>query len=572
MAKANAQIEITASSSRLVAGLSAAHAKFTSFAGSVARGMGRAFKGINAKLAPGDTAKRAIGNFGGDMMGRGLDAVLDAANGVRDFERNLMRFQIATDGTKASTAAMRNEVRAVSKDTGIAAADVLAGAQAYVGFTGDAAGAKDAMKMFSDVAVATGASVADVAQGMASLKTSMGITAKEGEAAFSALIVQGKGGAVEIKDMASELASLAPQFALFKGGKGLDGLREMGAGFQVIMKNSSSASDAATKYASLMGALSDSKTRKELQAIGVQVTDNKGKLLGASTIFENIAKSQKLFAGSKMSEVFGRKEAQLAVLALREHIGTYRDLRNAAEDTGAVQRDKMTMLESESGKLDRAFNQMKLTIAEAFTPARIKMFTEGIQALAQQLGPVVDGFSKIAGFTFGNLFSLGKSVRGVFSGNNNPYGTEGELAKQRQAQLAAFHQTQDPLQKMKDDSAILNSRSYNRTVDHIMGGEKDEKSTPESLRRAYFAAKEDPTKLGNLGGIRAADRYLEASGMTKQEAGESIMKEMIKTLEKNNADLVYAIKSGTPAPVVQIGDNQVARSVDKSTTAARNPQ
>ncbi len=389
MGKAQATIEISASSSKLAAGLNEARYRFQSWSASIARSVGGAFKGISAKIEPGKIAKHAAGDMLGNLGSKGIGALFDAAGEVRDFEKNLIRYQIATDGSAASTAAFREKIRAISRDTTISAADVLAGAQAYVGFTGDAKGAADAAKLFADVSVATGSSVADVAQAMSSLKSSMGITAAEGEAAFSALIVQGKGGAVEIKDQAAELAALTPQFARFKGGQGLGALREMGAGFQVVMKNAATASDAATKYSALMGSLSDAATLKEMKKIGLQVTDNKGKLLDASTVFENIAKNQKLFEGTNLSKVFGRKEAQLAALALKEHIGLYRNLRDAASDTGAVQRDKMTMLNSDAGKIDKAFNEIKLTFAELFTPERIKAFASALQEVVQGLSKML---------------------------------------------------------------------------------------------------------------------------------------------------------------------------------------
>jgi TP901 family phage tail tape measure protein len=567
MAKANAQVEITASSSRLIQGLTAAGAKFKSWAGSVASSMGSAFKRVNKALEPGDTAKRAIGNFAGDMMGRGFDAVIGAAGDVRDFERNLIRFQLATDGSAASTAAMRKEVAAISRDTGVAREAVLAGAQAYVGFTGDAAGAAAAAKLFADVSVATGASVTDVAQGMAALKTSMGITAKEGEAAFSALIVQGKGGAVEIKDMAGELAALAPQFALFKGGKGVEGLRELGAGFQVIMKNSATASDAATKYSALMTSLNDPRTLKELRRMGVQVKDNKGKLLEASTVFANIAKSKELFAKENLSKAFGRQEARLAVLALKEHIGTYNDLRKAAEDTGAVQRDKMTFLESDAGRLDKAMNSLKVSIAEAFTPARIEAFTRAITDLVAHVGPLVEGLGKIAEHTLGQAFGVGKSIRGLISGDGNIFKEQLGAARVKRLGLAGLGTSDD--MTFSERALQRNAAGFDSARSGILGAERDEKVTKESIRAAFIASQQRGG-FEATGAATAGSAYLRAANVTAEQAAEQWTKEIAASNERGLKMVADAIAKMNPT--VQIGDNQVARATTKATDARRNAQ
>lgn len=578
MGKAGAQIEISAGTSRLASGLTAAKRAFMSWGTATARGIGAAFKGVNKLLQPGDTMKNALGHVGGGLMTKGLDSIVGAADEVRNFERNLMRFQIATDGASGSVGDMRKTIADISRDTGVAREEVLAGAQAYVGFTGDAKGAAAASKLFADVSVATGASVSDVAQAMASLKTSMGITADQGEAAFSALIVQGKGGAVEIKDMAGELASLAPQFALFKGGKGVEGLREMGAGFQVIMKNAATASDAATKYSALMGSLSDKETLKALKGMGVQVTDNKGKLLDASTVFENIAKNQKLFSGTNLSSVFGRKEAQLAALALREHIGTYRELRDAASDTAAVQRDKMTMLDSDAGRLDKAFNAMKLTIAEAFTPERIRGFVNAVEGLAEKLGPVMESVGKI-GEVLGGFAGVGKSIRGAIGGNamrskflvqqDKFMAGEGlnQLdMKMREGRFSAM-QIAGAKSRLRDDEARA------AAIKRIMGAEVGDRTSKESIRQAVLASQGAGLEYGQgkIGAMTTGEQYLRAAGVTKEEQTK-IQNEMFLEAVKGIPD---AIRLGMQQRAegsdfqLQIGDNQIARATDQATNARR---
>jgi TP901 family phage tail tape measure protein len=388
-----ATIEIGATTTRLQRALVNAKYAFHTFTAHAARRL-RDLK--FGKSSFGDIGKTAIGTFAGNMLSRGLAMFGDAARDTFELERALVRYQIATGAAASSTAALRQQVRSISRDTAIASDQVLAGSQQYVALTGDAAGAAAAMSSFARVAQASGASVADVANATASMKTSMGLEANDIEAAFSAMIIQGKEGAVEIKDLAGELANLAPQFAQFRGARGLGGIREMGAALQVVMKGAGSASEAATQLTSLMGALADPETIRKLGKVKINIFDKDPQtglvtMRSASDIFEDIAKNQKLSDPRIVAAIFGRKEAQQAIRSIRTHIGLYSDLRESAKDTGAVQRDLNTYLQSDAGKIEAAFNNAKIAVAEVFTPERIEKF-------AKALGSAVDMLAKIVGY------------------------------------------------------------------------------------------------------------------------------------------------------------------------------
>jgi TP901 family phage tail tape measure protein len=399
MSDARANIEITASSRRLASGLSAARSTLNSWASAAARGIDKAFE----KVKPGKTASSAIGNFLGGLATRGLDVLVDAAQDVRTFERNLIRYQITTNGTAASTAALRSQIRGVSRDTGIASDQILAGASQYVALTGDANGAKNAMTAFARIAQASGSSVDDVASATAALRTSMGLDSKDIEAAFSGMIVQGKQGAVELKDMAGELSALAPQFASFRGAKGLGGIRELGAALQVVRTGAGSASMAATNLRALMTQIADPKVINKLSALKIRIFDKDPAtglttMRSASDIINDLAKNQKLLDPRVMAKVFGREEARAALRSLQQNVDMYGELRRAAEDTGAVQRDLNTFLESDAGKIDRAFNNAKLALAEVFTPERIASFSHALAVAVDMLAKIVGYAEKLAKF------------------------------------------------------------------------------------------------------------------------------------------------------------------------------
>ncbi len=582
MGKAQASIEITASSSRLAAGLAQARQKFQNFASNVARGIGGAFKSINAKLEPGKTTKHAMGNMLGDLGSKGVGAILDTANSVRDFERNLVRYQIASSGSAASTAKLRDQIREVSRATGVADAEILAGASSYVALTGDAKGAKDAMSAFARISQASGSSVAEVASATAALKQSLGIDGSQVEAAFSGLITQGKAGAVEIKDFAGELATLAPQFATF-GKSGLDGLRDMGAAFQVIRQGAGTAGEAATQFQAVMGELVSS--HKELKAIGIDVFQKnpktgKKELRDFMSIAGDISKNKALADPAKMAKIFGRKESQAAIRTIRDQIGTMRDLAKQGEDTGAVQRDLSTFLTSDAGRLDQAFNNVKVAIAEAFTPERIEAFTNAVVALAEKIGPVVEGVGKIAEH-LGSVFDVGKSVRGFLSGNenSNPWGSD-PMQESNDRLIAegdgAWLMT--PKGPVKRDSAagrghvtaaklrLQNRAGYEGAVGNILGAEKNERSSKESIDQAIIAL-----RSSNIGEQEAGSRYLKKAGFGG--VGDTLDEAKVNKAVENNmkalaGELVKALQANA-APTLQIGDNQVARSADQATLPRR---
>lgn len=557
------------------------------FASTAAKGVGGAFSAINSKLKLGDVGKAAAGHVIGGISERGIDMITDAAGEVRSFERNLIRYQITTNGSAASTAAFRREVAQVSQQTGIARDQVLAGASSYVALTGDAAGAGTAMKSFARIAQASGASVEDVSTATAALRASMGLEAKDIEAVFSGMIVQGKTGAVELKDMAGQLAELAPRFALFKNAKSVEGIREMGAAFQVIRNNAGTAAGAATEFESLMGELAKNQVVAKLHAIGIEVYDAKGKMKSATEIFEQLAASQKLMGKGVLADIFGRKEAQLAVLALRDHIGEYRELKTAAEDTGAVQRDLNTYLESDAGRLDQAMNQLKLTIAEAFTPERIAKFTSAVEALVDKLGPVVDLIGK-ASDLMGGIYGAGQKVRGWLSGNanGNPYGgdTSPEAMQDYQTLNSAKGAwIRDPAggyvetNSERGRALIANAKSntasragYDTAVSSISGLEKNGRSTNASL---FVAASQYQTGA-NLGANEAGRKYLRAAGYGEGTAGvdkdkvEGIIRDTMKDL---GGELGKEIKTGILGSLANL-NVQIDMSRDKVVDATRNSQ
>jgi hypothetical protein len=130
-------------------------------------------------------------------------------------------------------------------------------APGYIALTGRAGEARDMLGLFARTAAVSGASLEDVAATAATLSNNLGIRdVAEMERALSGIYSQGKSGAVELKNMATILAGVTPQFAGF-GVTGAEGIAELGALLQVARQGFGSAEEAATGLRAVMAGLTD---------------------------------------------------------------------------------------------------------------------------------------------------------------------------------------------------------------------------------------------------------------------------------------------------------------------------
>ena len=380
--KAKALIEIGASTADLDRDLAAARKKWRTFQKDVSKLGGKALGGAKA------LGSSLLGGLGIQAAG----GLVGMVSGVFDLERGLVRFQIAAGKSNAEMAEMRKQILDVSKETGVSSDEVLAGAQTYVDLTGDVKGATHAMRIFARIAQASGSSVSDVSTAAAALQQSMQLDPEDIEKVFSGLISQGKAGAVSLKDFAAELSSLAPRFAKF-GGSGLMGIADLGSAFQVVRQGFGSASEAATGLEAIMGALSlnaDKFTRAGVKIFNVS-KDGKKTFRGFVDIIDSIGHSKLMRDPQALQKAMGSKEAAQAFDMLTKNRDLLEQLYQEGLKTDTVQQDLNTYMQSSAGKVDAAWQKVKASLAEAFTP-------EKIEALANALSKAADYFGKLIGY------------------------------------------------------------------------------------------------------------------------------------------------------------------------------
>lgn len=384
-----AEVLLTADPRGVRRGLSAAQSALGAFARGATKTLGKGMRGAGRGVA------RAF-----DPLGRAWGLVADQVDEVKDFERRIARLGIAQGKTNEQMAGFRREVTGVSRETGVARNEILQGIGTYQALTGDTEGATAAMKTFARVSQATGSSMDDVAATGAALGQSLKIDPADFEKAFSILNSQGKAGAVELKDLAGEMASLAPQWQRFAGSSGVTGMTNMGAALQLVRRNFGSAAEAGTGFRALMTAIV--RNAKKLEAGGVEIfTKNaktgKKELRGFNEVIDSIGRSKLMKDPTKLTKALGSSEAERALLGLTNN---WDDLQRLIEstDTSSIGKDLDQYLASPAGRIDAAMNNLKLSAAEAFTPERIQAFAQAVEQAAGLMGKLVGALDKVGTF------------------------------------------------------------------------------------------------------------------------------------------------------------------------------
>lgn len=585
MSDARAQIEISATTSQLAAGLRRASSMMAGFASGVRAGM---------KKIGGGAAGSFLGNVGADLAGRGIDLIKDQAVSVHDFETNLMRLGIATKKNRGDLDAMRTSFRETSRATGISSNEIAAASRVYFDLTSDTEGVTTAMSTFAKVAQATGSSMEDITNVAAAMRGNLGLTAGELESAFSGLVEQGNEGKVGLRDMAGEFVRLLPTYKKFAGATGRAGLMDIGAAFQVVAKDFGSASEAATGLDQMM--LMFVKRQAQLKKAGVKVFEKKDgvvQMREMSKIIDDIR--EKMPDIRKHGKILGDDaQARRALNALIEGEAAYERIQKAGDETKAISRDFGTVTESSAGKITLAMNNAKEAMAEAFTPERIEAFANAISSLADKLPGIVDklgAMADVAGKIPGVAYDVGKSVRGVFADDrpfkdardeaiakwgeklNEPIGA-GDRMK-RMAETPGYIQARQLFSKLtpeqqRDSIAAAKARVQERarassTAHHIIGGEVNERASEESVRRAVVAS----MSPDQYGARRAGEAYLEAAKVSEEKIAAVTQAEFNKSMIPKIVDAIRLGFEGTKPTEVRIGDNQVAKSASKATDPRR---
>lgn len=478
-----AQIEITADSRKLDRGLKESRSKL--------RGFGQAVKGIGSAIGKGFAKAGSFLARSFDPLGRGFDLFASQIDDVRTYERGIARLAIAQGKSNDQMGDFRVNLDQISRETGVHRNEVLQGVAAYQALTGDTKGASDAAKTFARVSQATGSTVQDVADTAAALSQNLKIDPSDFEKAFSVLNTQGKAGAVELKDLAAEAAALSPQFARFAGGTGLAGMTKMGAAVQIIRRNFSTASEAGTGFRSLMTAIT--RNAKQLEKAGVKVftkdpKTGKKELRDFGAIVESIGKSKLMKDPTKLTKALGSSEAERSLLALTSNWSDFQGLINTT-DFSSIGKDFDQYLASPAGRMDQAWNNVKLAAAEALTPERIEKAAGAMEKLASVVDLAATAFNRLEEAT---MFAFGND-RSLFT--DEQLGMHKSKNLTRRAEPGIIEAFTEGDHGIASSANVARERGYNTAIDAAVADQRARKSASTQSPTGAIAGAFAPAEM-----------------------------------------------------------------------------
>jgi TP901 family phage tail tape measure protein len=509
-----AQIVLTASYSALASALNAAGNLVRSFASGATSTIQK------MSLAPQKSGKdqgwlpHAMGQVAGNLAMRGIDKLVDEGKEVFDFERKLTRFGIAAKWTDEQLAGLRKATRQTSSDTGQDAVAVLDAARAYADLAGAQSASIEKMQILARVGQASEATGADLAGMMYQLTRSMKVADDQMEDTMGGLINQAKEGAIEAKQMAAEFSGMMPIFARF-GVVGREGTVQLGAMYQVTRDGFDSAAQASTGMIRLMAGIQRHASRFAAAGVEVFKPGSKKDLREMSDIMAQIKRSPLNKDIEALIKAFGRSEAWRTFELLSEAPARLKELEEAGRANGVVQQDLQRYLASTSGQIDLSMQKMKNAFAEVLTPERIQQFVNGVAAMADAMGPLMQAVSfAVEGFE--RFMTLVQRTKRAVAGDNakiQPTESQAnDLWRLRREESGHFAGWQ-PGEKEKALKFKREMDEHNAQVDKIRKLENGMGPTDASIREAIKLRHLNEGPGYGARGDFAGTKYLQGEGV-----------------------------------------------------------
>lgn len=303
------------------------------------------------------------------MMARGLKSawlstaavigpVAIAAAGVKairtyaDVERRIERIGITADATEAQTGAALGKLQGIAKDLHMPFDDVVEGMDGMVASGKSMDEALSFMPSVGKAAQASGADFREMATTADAVNHSFGILAPQMEGAFDILAKGGKLGKFELKDMASQLPSLAPAFAAL-GYKGEEGLKKLVAMLQGVRMETGTSGEAADALMDTLTKIRSTSVAANFKRFGVDL----GKSLDKATAggedlidaFRRISVEAVHGDLSKLPQLFTDKQMLVGMRALINNADRVKEWQGA--------------LSSAAGTVDQDFKRVSKNVA-----------------------------------------------------------------------------------------------------------------------------------------------------------------------------------------------------------------
>ena len=187
-----------------------------------------------------------------------------------------------SSGVRQDPTQILNEVRQVGDDLAMPYQDALGALEAFVTKTGDLQTGRAMLADMAKLAAATGTNLTDMVDAAGDVSNALGDIPNKAKAidlVMRQFVVQGKVGAVEIKDLAKYMAILSASAGQF-GGNAEDTIVKLGALAQLSRAKggAASAAQATRSVAGLANTLQTPARRAKFEKFGVQLENEQGLL------------------------------------------------------------------------------------------------------------------------------------------------------------------------------------------------------------------------------------------------------------------------------------------------------
>lgn len=306
-------------------------------------------------------AATSAGRFGLSVLGdmaQGAGARLDMAShfaAASQMQNNAVQLSNAgympstggPNGMRQDPNELMSDAYRVGNATGTAANDVLGGMSQFVGKTGDLQSARDTIESLAKLSKATGANLMDMSDAAADVSNQLGDIPDKGariKDVMMAIAGQGKLGAVEIKDLASQMAKVASAAQMMQGDAG-DNIKLLGAIAQESRGHggSASASQAATSVQSMMAVFSKSARLDAFHNLGVKTSDQtSGKLRKIDDIIVDTLVATQKKGGHNVDTVNKLFGSTFATSQARRAVGGFESIfRSTYATSNGSEQDKL---------------------------------------------------------------------------------------------------------------------------------------------------------------------------------------------------------------------------------------
>ena len=351
-----------------------------------------------------------------------------AIKNVGDLSESLMYYGMAAKKSDAETKEFRESLHQTAIETGVSATEILNGVSKIGEITGQFDFAEDMGGILAKAALASGASVEDLANVASSLRVTMGLTADEVSKFFNSLIIQGDQGSFVLRSFAAEGKALLATTSTH-GIKTANQFASFGAYLQVMNAQIKSEAELTTSVSALFSELTSKA--KDLNKIGVHVFDKNKDFNDFDAIMRQLMDKTNGDI-QKLGKLFGES----SIKALQPIITEYKNGWKTVDDITKSGQEGMTntkVLDERAEKASNSFNRnvekmknVALQFADTNLTGPVDQLSTALGFLSRHQGIVTAGFKAMAvaamalgavkiGGLVKDVTGLARDIKGIWS-------------------------------------------------------------------------------------------------------------------------------------------------------------